>query len=85
MVRGPPVGAGLPANDVNDNACCLIKRGALETFAGKPAPTGVRWFSDVPFAGDPKVKQEQDQKIAASGSSYIDRVRTPICVAPYPL
>jgi hypothetical protein len=25
---------------VNDNACGLVKRGALEFFASKPAPTG---------------------------------------------
>ncbi|CAI8763462.1 hypothetical protein EMIT0P74_150056 [Pseudomonas sp. IT-P74] len=25
---------------VNDDACLLDKRGALETIAGKPAPTG---------------------------------------------
>lgn len=30
----------MPAKNVNDEAFCLIKRGALETFAGKPAPTG---------------------------------------------
>jgi hypothetical protein len=26
---------------VNDNACVLNKRGALESIAGKPAPTGI--------------------------------------------
>jgi hypothetical protein len=26
---------------VNDNACEMDKRGALESIAGKPAPTGV--------------------------------------------
>jgi hypothetical protein len=26
---------------VNDNACDLDKRGALESIAGKPAPTGI--------------------------------------------
>ncbi|QCY13701.1 hypothetical protein ELQ88_24665 [Pseudomonas sp. MPC6] len=36
----PPVGAGLPAKVVNENAWFLIKRGAFEFFAGKPAPTG---------------------------------------------
>ncbi|CAI8914916.1 hypothetical protein EMIT0P44_30324 [Pseudomonas sp. IT-P44] len=25
---------------VNDNACCLNQRGALESIASKPAPTG---------------------------------------------
>ncbi|OPK09044.1 hypothetical protein BZ163_17850 [Pseudomonas sp. VI4.1] len=35
-----PVGAGLPAMVVNDNACCLVKRGALESIASKLAPTG---------------------------------------------
>jgi hypothetical protein len=32
-------GAGLPAMVVNDNAHELDKRGALESIAGKPAPT----------------------------------------------
>ncbi len=27
--------------DVNDNACNLNKRGAFESIAGKPAPTGI--------------------------------------------
>jgi len=39
-VRKSPVGAGLPAMDVNDNAGCLNKRVAPTFFAGKPAPTG---------------------------------------------
>ncbi|PVZ52242.1 hypothetical protein C9422_31345, partial [Pseudomonas sp. B1(2018)] len=33
------VGAGLPAMVVNDDACLLAKRGALETLASKLAPT----------------------------------------------
>ncbi|QHG24275.1 hypothetical protein GDV60_15955 [Pseudomonas sp. DTU12.1] len=33
------IGAGLPAKSVNDNAGCLVPRGALRCFAGKPAPT----------------------------------------------
>ena len=36
----PPVGAGVPAKIVNDNACIPDKRGDLAFFAGKPAPTG---------------------------------------------
>ncbi|WP_080727752.1 hypothetical protein [Pseudomonas fluorescens] len=35
-----PVGAGLPAKIVNDNAVGLVSRVALQSFAGKPAPTG---------------------------------------------
>ena len=35
----PPVGAGLPAMVVNDDAFLLEKRGVGESFAGKPAPT----------------------------------------------
>ena len=35
------VGASLLAMVVNDNACGLDKRGALESIAGKPAPTGI--------------------------------------------
>jgi hypothetical protein len=35
------VGAGLPAMVVNDNACEPDRRGALESIAGKPAPTGI--------------------------------------------
>jgi hypothetical protein len=35
------VGAGLLAMVVNDNACKPDKRGALESIAGKPAPTGI--------------------------------------------
>ncbi|PTT91929.1 hypothetical protein DBR45_54545 [Pseudomonas sp. HMWF031] len=34
-----PVGAGLPAMVVNDNACLPGKRGVLESIAGKPAPS----------------------------------------------
>ena len=34
-----PVGAGLPAKDVNDNANRLTLRSALRFFAGKPATT----------------------------------------------
>ncbi|MVW88102.1 hypothetical protein EI969_19485 [Pseudomonas sp. PB101] len=34
------VGASLLAMVVNDNACKPDKRGALESIAGKPAPTG---------------------------------------------
>jgi hypothetical protein len=30
---------------VNDNACNQDKRGALESIAGKPAPTGIVCFS----------------------------------------
>jgi putative Mg2+ transporter-C (MgtC) family protein len=26
---------------VNDNACVLVKRGALKSIASKPAPTGI--------------------------------------------
>jgi hypothetical protein len=37
-----PVGAGLPAMVVNDDAGILIQRGALRFFAGKPAPTEKR-------------------------------------------
>jgi hypothetical protein len=34
-----PVGAGLPAMVVNDDAGVLNERGVLRFFAGKPAPT----------------------------------------------
>jgi hypothetical protein len=37
-----PVGAGLPAMVVNDNACEPDERGALESIASKLAPTGSR-------------------------------------------
>ncbi|EJM73202.1 hypothetical protein PMI32_05765 [Pseudomonas sp. GM60] len=30
--------------DVNDDACCLAKRGACEFIASGLAPTGVVWF-----------------------------------------
>ncbi|WP_446436933.1 outer membrane lipoprotein carrier protein LolA [Pseudomonas sp. 910_23] len=36
-----PVGAGLPAMVVNDNARRLTLRSVLRFFAGKPAPTGI--------------------------------------------
>ena len=36
-----PVGAGLLAKIVNDNAVRLILRGVLKSFASKPAPTGI--------------------------------------------
>ncbi|MCY1464154.1 hypothetical protein D9M71_821460 [compost metagenome] len=32
---------------VNDDACLLSKRGALEPIAGKPAPTKVWYHSDL--------------------------------------
>jgi hypothetical protein len=35
-----PVGAGLPAMEVNDDEGCPDERGVLTFFAGKPAPTG---------------------------------------------
>ncbi|MNM37702.1 hypothetical protein D3C81_484440 [compost metagenome] len=35
-------GAGLPAMVVNDNACDLDERGALESIACRLAPTGSR-------------------------------------------
>ncbi|VVP16858.1 hypothetical protein PS838_03636 [Pseudomonas fluorescens] len=35
----PPVGASLLAMVVNDNACLLVKRGAIESIASKLAPT----------------------------------------------
>ena len=47
-----PVGAGLPAKVVNDDAFPLDKRGACETFAGKPAPTGDRDVNDDAFPLD---------------------------------
>ena len=34
------VGAGLPAMVVNDYACCLGRRGVLESIASRLAPTG---------------------------------------------
>ncbi|MVW84539.1 hypothetical protein EI969_00990 [Pseudomonas sp. PB101] len=40
----PPVGASLLAMIVNEDACKLGNRGALESIAGKPAPTGVSGF-----------------------------------------
>ncbi|EJM38152.1 putative membrane protein [Pseudomonas sp. GM33] len=40
----PDVGASLLAMVVNDNACLLAKRGALESIASKLAPTGDRVF-----------------------------------------
>ncbi|VVN76260.1 hypothetical protein PS691_00744 [Pseudomonas fluorescens] len=33
--------------DVNDYACCLNKRAALESIASKPAPTGFVHSHDV--------------------------------------
>jgi hypothetical protein len=35
------VGAGLLAMVVNDSACCLNERGALESIASKLASTGI--------------------------------------------
>ncbi|RFD30766.1 hypothetical protein CER19_07655 [Pseudomonas sp. GL93] len=35
----PSVGASLLAKNVNDNACCLNRRGACGFFASKLAPT----------------------------------------------
>jgi hypothetical protein len=31
----------IAAKVASENAHCLIKRGVLESFAGKPAPTGM--------------------------------------------
>ncbi len=39
-----PVGAGLPAMDVNDDAARLTLRGALRLFASKPAPALIALF-----------------------------------------
>jgi hypothetical protein len=36
-----PVGAGLPAKDVNEDGFQQDKRAHFEFFAGKPAPTGI--------------------------------------------
>jgi hypothetical protein len=45
-LRGqPPVGASLLAMDVNDNACFLNKRVALESIASELAPTGISFQS----------------------------------------
>jgi hypothetical protein len=41
----PPVGAGLLAIVVNDDAGCLDPLGVLETIASKPAPTGFALFA----------------------------------------
>jgi hypothetical protein len=40
LITAKPVGTGLPAMGVNDNACDLDKRGALESIASRLAPTG---------------------------------------------
>ncbi|VVO05544.1 Hpt domain-containing protein [Pseudomonas fluorescens] len=47
-----PVGAGLPAKVVNDDAFPMDKRGAYESFAGKPAPTEDRDVNDDAFPMD---------------------------------
>jgi hypothetical protein len=41
QVTAKPVGAGLSAMVVNDNARVLDRRGALETIASRLAPTGI--------------------------------------------
>ncbi|BFT59826.1 hypothetical protein PMm318_A05850 [Pseudomonas moorei] len=40
LITAKPVGTGLSAMGVNDNACDLDKRGALESIASRLAPTG---------------------------------------------
>ncbi|POF41463.1 hypothetical protein B0D71_14720 [Pseudomonas laurylsulfativorans] len=52
-----PVGASLLAKSVNDNACSLDKRGALEFFASKLAPTkGASEISNArQHKGEPKL------------------------------
>ncbi|TFY87552.1 hypothetical protein DYL59_18410 [Pseudomonas kairouanensis] len=42
----PPVGAGLLAKNVNDNAGNLVNRSAIECFVSKLAPTGVTCIKD---------------------------------------
>ena len=49
----PPVGASLLAMVVNDNACLLVKRGALESIASELAPTGDAYASKDRPAGRP--------------------------------
>ncbi|WP_090466824.1 hypothetical protein [Pseudomonas mohnii] len=41
QVTAKPVGAGLSAMVVNDNARVLDRRGVLETIASRLAPTGI--------------------------------------------
>jgi hypothetical protein len=48
-----PVGAGLPAMVVNDNACELDERGALESIASRLAPTVSAWARSFVGAGLP--------------------------------
>ncbi|MGF6200872.1 hypothetical protein [Pseudomonas laurylsulfatiphila] len=43
----------MPAMVVNDNACELDERGALESIAGKPAPTVLAWARSPVGAGLP--------------------------------
>jgi hypothetical protein len=45
------VGTGLLAMVVNDNAYKPDKRGALESIAGKPAPTGIAVFPGMLMLG----------------------------------
>ena len=49
----PPVGAGLPAMVVNDNAGELDERGALESIASRLAPTVSAWARSPVGAGLP--------------------------------
>ncbi|CAI8783113.1 hypothetical protein EMIT0P218_10213 [Pseudomonas sp. IT-P218] len=44
-----PVGAGLPAMEVNDDAGSLTPRGALSFFASKLAPTGFMFIIPLPY------------------------------------
>ncbi|MDP9654459.1 UNVERIFIED_ORG: hypothetical protein J2W87_002378 [Pseudomonas putida] len=52
----PPVGAGLPAMVVNDYACELDKRGALESIASRLAPTVLSWARSLVGAGLPAIE-----------------------------
>jgi hypothetical protein len=49
----PLVGAGLPAMIVNDYACELDERGALESIASRLAPTVSAWARSHVGAGWP--------------------------------
>ncbi|RAI64725.1 hypothetical protein DOZ80_24950 [Pseudomonas fluorescens] len=56
---------------VNDNACCLIQRGALESIASKLAPTGfvcIPALQALEILCDPK-------GIGGDGERWIDRCR----------
>jgi len=78
------VGAGLPAMVVNDNACELDERGALESIASKLAPTVLAWAGAFVGAGLPAmvVNDNAGELDERGARESIAGKPAPTCVCP---